>query len=168
MSHHWNGLRDIFAACLPLVGLLWYPTSQQLINREGSLAHFPASQLVLQGLGGFRAYSRIHLLHLCFCLLAQLTLKRFVLSQEAACISHQSATKTLNVHSKKDLTGEDDKHFQKKFIFLGHYQGKELGKIYIKSSNLQWRYNVKSYRLRGINNPNDILRQLITHGERKD
>lgn len=107
-------------------------------------------------------------MHLCFCLLAQLTLKRFVLSQEAACISHQSATKTLNVHSKKDLTGEDDKHFQKKFIFLGHYQGKELGKIYIKSSNLQWRYNVKSYRLRGINNPNDILRQLITHGERKD
>lgn len=31
MSHHWNGLRDIFAACLPLVGLLWcnIPTAYQ-------------------------------------------------------------------------------------------------------------------------------------------
>lgn len=152
---------------------LWWgccgATSQQLINRKGSLAHIPASQLVLQGSGGFRAYSRIHLLHLCFCLLAQLILKRFVLSQEAACISHQTASKTLNVHSKKDLTGEDDKRFQKKFVLQWHYQGKELvRKKKIKSTNLQWSYYVKSCRLRGINIPNDILRRLITYGERKE
>lgn len=108
-------------------------------------------------------------MHLCFCLLAQLILKRFVLSQEAACISHQTASKTLNVHSKKDLMGEDDKCFQKKFVLQWHYQGKELvRKKYIKSSNLQWSYNVKSCRLRGINIPNDILIRLIIHGERKD
>lgn len=65
-------------------------------------------------------------MHLCFCLLAQLILKRFVLSQEAACISHQTASKTLNVHSKKDLMGEDDKCFQKKFVLQWHYQGNEL------------------------------------------
>lgn len=64
-------------------------------------------------------------MHLCFCLLAQLILKRFVLSQEAAHISHQTS-KQNNVHSKKDLTGEDDKHFQKKFVLQWHYQGKEL------------------------------------------
>lgn len=65
-------------------------------------------------------------MHLCFCLLAQLILKRFVLSQETACISHQTATKTLNVQSKKDLTAEDDKQLQKKFVLQWHYQGKEL------------------------------------------
>lgn len=108
-------------------------------------------------------------MHLCFCLLAQLILKRFVLSQEAACISHQTATKTLKVHSKKDLTGEGDKHFQKKFVLQWHYQGNELArKKYIKSSNLQWSYSIKSSRLRGINIPNDILRRLVIHGERKD
>lgn len=107
-------------------------------------------------------------MHLCFCLLAQLILKRFVLSQETACISHQTATKTLNVQSKKDLTAEDDKQLQKKFVLQWHYQGKELvRKKYIKSSNLQWSCNVKSCRLRGINIPNDILR-LVIHEERKD
>lgn len=72
------------------------------------------------------------------------------------------------MQSKKDLMGEDDKRFQKKFVLQWHYQGKEIGKKNIKSSNLQQSYNTKTCRLRGINIPNDILRRLIIHGERKD